>query len=290
VIDPHHHLWDLSKVRYPWLLDDDKTSFFGSFESIASNYLPEDYLQDCGDFEVSESVHIQAEADSADPVAETRWLSDLKGPVPSAIVVYADFRQDKVNSLLDAHCEFEKVRGVRQILNYHDNTLFTYTDENLLENPAWLRNFAIMARYNLSFDLQIYASQMADAARLAAKYPSIQFILNHTGMPVDREEAGVEEWRKGMQTLATCPNIAVKISGLGMTDPNWTTKSIRPFVLETIDYFGIDRCMFASNFPVDRLFSDFSTLFLAFQEITVSFSSDEKTKLFHNNAAMIYKI
>jgi len=290
LIDPHHHLWDLAAVRYPWLLADEKTAFFGSYERLARNYLPEDYLQDSAGQDVQKSVHLQAEADHQDPVAETCWLAGLGGSIPSAIVAYADFRADDIESILEQHCEFDQVRGIRQILNHHSDSSLSYMDEDLLQNQTWLNNFSLLARHDLSFDMQLYYQQMNNAAALAGQHDNIQFILNHTGMPVERSDAAIAGWRNGMQTLATQPNIAVKISGLGMTDPQWTVDSIRPFVLDTIEIFGADRCMFASNFPVDSLFSDFSTLFDAYRTITSSFSSDEQAMLFHDNAARIYRI
>jgi predicted TIM-barrel fold metal-dependent hydrolase len=131
---------------------------------------------------------------------------------------------------------------------------------------------------------------MADAARLAGDYPDIPLIVNHTGMPRDRDPAGLEVWRQGMRQLAERPNVSVKVSGLGMSEPNWTADSIRPLVLETIDIFGTDRSMFASNFPVDRAFSSFDVLYDAFKSITAGFSDSERRALFHDNAERIYRI
>ncbi len=109
-------------------------------------------------------------------------------------------------------------------------------------------------------------------------------------MPVDRDEEGIRTWREGLAGFAATPNVAVKISGLGAFDWRWTVDSLRPFVLETIDTFGIDRCMFASNFPVDKLYSDFDTLYGAFHSITRDFSPDEKRRLFHDNAERYYRL
>lgn len=290
IIDPHHHLWDLQAVSYPWLREEDKTAFFGSYAPIARNYLADDYLLDVRNQNLRKSVHLQAEADHADPVAETCWLAGLEGPIPSAIIAYADFSKDNIESILARQCEFDQVRGIRQILNYHSNPSLSYSDHDLLRNETWLKNFGLLSRHELSFDMQLYYQQMGHAAELAHKHDSIQFILNHTGMPVERGDAGIAGWRDGMRQLAACENVAVKISGLGMTDPNWTTATIRPFVLDTLDFFGVERCMFASNFPVDSLFSDFDTLFAAYGDITAAFSSDEQSMLFHNNAERIYRI
>lgn len=93
-----------------------------------------------------------------------------------------------------------------------------------------------------------------------------------------------------MRALAACPNVAVKISGLGMVDHRWTVDSIRPFVLETIDMFGTGRCLFASNFPVDRLFSDYARLWRAYDALTADLSAAERTALFHDNAVRVYRL
>jgi predicted TIM-barrel fold metal-dependent hydrolase len=290
IIDPHHHLWDLEAVSYPWLAVDDKTGFFGSYAALARNYLAEDYLRDASNQDLQKSVHLQAEADHADPVAETRWLTSQEGPIPTAFVVYADFRNNNIESILSQQCEFPQVRGIRQILNHHPDPALSYLDEDLLQNDTWLRNFSLLSNYGLSFDMQLYYQQMGNATRLAGQHGSTQFIVNHTGMPVERDEAGIAGWREGMRQLATCENVAVKISGLGMTDPDWSAETIRPIVLDTIEMFGVGRCMFASNFPVDSLFSDYDTLYDAYRSITAAFSSDEQAMLFHGNAARIYRI
>ena len=97
-------------------------------------------------------------------------------------------------------------------------------------------------------------------------------------------------WRRGMRKMADCPNIAVKITGLPMTDWHWTTDSLRPVVLETIEIFGVDRCMFGSNFPIDGLHSSFDTLLDAYREIVATLSEDEQRALFHDNASRYYRI
>jgi predicted TIM-barrel fold metal-dependent hydrolase len=131
---------------------------------------------------------------------------------------------------------------------------------------------------------------MPDAARLAHAHPDTSIILNHAGMPVDRDAEGLAAWRAGMRALAAAENVTVKISGLGMVDWSWTTESIRPFVLETIEIFGVDRSMFASNFPVDKIYSSFDTLYGAFEAIVAGCSPSERSKLFHDNAERIYRL
>jgi predicted TIM-barrel fold metal-dependent hydrolase len=131
---------------------------------------------------------------------------------------------------------------------------------------------------------------MADAARLARKHPSTRMILNHAGMPHDDSVEGIDRWRAGLRALAACENAAVKISGLGMMNHQWTTESIRPYVLDVIEIFGTDRACFASNFPVDRLYSGFDTLWQAFSDITSDASPDDRTRLFQTTAERLYRI
>jgi predicted TIM-barrel fold metal-dependent hydrolase len=193
--------------------------------------------------------------------------------------------------VLAGHAAFANTRGIRHIVNWHPDLAKTYVSRpDLLTDPAWLAGFALLRKYGLSFDLQLYPSQMADAARLAARHPDTLIILNHAGMPVDRDAEAIALWRRGMGGLAAAPNVLVKISGLGMVDWHWTEASIRPFVLETIEIFGVGRSMFASNFPVDRLYSSFDTLYRAFKNIVADFQPAERRKLFHDNATAAYRL
>jgi predicted TIM-barrel fold metal-dependent hydrolase len=147
-----------------------------------------------------------------------------------------------------------------------------------------------LAKYGLSFDLQIYPSQMRTAAKLAAAHPDTAMILNHTGMPVDRDADGIRLWREGMRTLAAQPNVSTKISGFGIINHGWTTESIRPFVLEAIELFGADRAMFASDAPTDKLYARFDQIMDAYDVITADFTDNERAKLFADNAKRIYRL
>ena len=132
-------------------------------------------------------------------------------------------------------------------------------------------------------DLQICSPQMEDAYNLARSFPDTQIILNHTGMPVDQCARGPRGVARGDGAVGRGAKRSLQISGLGMGDWKWTAESIRPFVLHAIDAFGIDRCMFASNFPVDKLFSSYDELFNAFKAIAEDFCSSSK-QLVHDDA------
>ena len=296
IVDAHMHLWDLDKIRYPWLTPPLPVGITGDVHSIANTYLLDDYLRDArgdtGNTQVTKVVHVEAGADPADSLKETRWLqsvADLQG-FPHALVAHAELNNPKVEALLAEHASHRNVRGIRQILNWHADPKKTYTPRDLLDDADWRKGFALLRKYNLSFDLQIYPSQMPAAAELASRHPDTPMILNHTGMPADRDAAGLQAWRAGMQSLAQQPNVAVKISGLAMLDWQWTTESLRPFVLQTLDIFGTERCLFASNFPVDRLFGSFARQYGAYRSLTATLSPTERARLFATNAERIYRI
>ncbi len=295
-IDPHHHLWREESRNYPWMQADESVDvIWGKPVNLPRNYLTADLLDDFKNQNVVKSVHVQCEHDPSRPVEETKWLQAVadapgSGGFPHGIVGFANFAQPDIEEVLEGHCQYPNIRGIRQILNVHENPRFNHADRDYLKDPLWRKNFSLLSKYNLSFDLQLYYHQMDGAASLARENPDILFILNHTGMPADRDDESIRNWRKGMQTLADCPNIIAKISGLAMCDWHWTVESIRPFVLNTIEDFGVERCMFASNFPVDKLHSSFDAVWNAFKEITTLFSDQEKAALFLHNAEKYYRL
>ena len=295
VVDPHIHLWNLETLRYPWLAKPART-FMGEYGALAKTHEVKEFLADAGEIEVLKVVHIDAGHDPAEPVAETRWLQSLADApgnrgIPHGIVAYADLSAPDVGDLLARHARHPNLRGIRQILNVHPDPLYDYVGRHFMREPAWRQGFKLLREHGLSFDLQIYPPQMAEAAALARENPETAIILDHTGMFVDRATvAGWRAWRDGLRELATCPNISVKISGLGMIDHRWTVESFRPYVLETIDAFGVERAMFASNFPVDRLYGTYEGLWNAFSAIVAGAGEGEKAALFRDNAQRIYRI
>lgn len=293
-VDAHVHLWKLDHLSYPWLtppFSDDGPN--GSVEAIACDYLPEDYARDATGYNVTKIVHIDAGADPKDAVNETRWLQGLADGgrgYPQAIVAFAALNDPDVERLLAQHVISPNVRGIRHIINWHPDPRRTYTPKNLLDDDDFARGYALLAKYRLSFDLQIYPNQMTQAYRLAAAHPDVPVILNHTGMPVDRDAAGIAAWKSGMKLLATLPHVATKISGLGFIDRHWTQDAMRDVVLETIDTFGIARSLFASDFPTDKLFNTYSRQLEFYDDVTLDFSASDRDALFAANAERIYRI
>lgn len=296
VVDPHMHLCNFGAIRYPWLENPRPDCFLSPYDALARTYELADFLLNAGDIEVVKIVHIENSPAPEDRINESRWLQSIgdrpgSGGRLNGIVAAADLSATEIERTLKAHSEFPGVRGVRQILNVHENPFYDYVGRPYMREPAWHAGFELLEKFGFSFDLHIYPSQMREASELAAKNPGTTLILNHTGLFVDRNTlAGWRTWRDGISALAANPNVMVKISGMGMLDHHWTVESIRPYVLETIDRFGVDRCMFASNFPVDSLFGSYPNLWRAYDACVAGFRDTEKEKLFRANAERIYRI
>lgn len=274
VVDAHHHLWE------------NRDDLGGP-----ASYLLDDLLADASELRLVQSVHL--EAVPQDPLAEALWLQEMADEhgFPHAIVASARLQEPGAEAALEALSAISNVRGVRQILNRHIDPAAPYDPQHeLMEERAWSRSFARLATLGMSFDLQVYPSQLARAARLASDHPSTLVILNHAGMPPQRDSETLAQWRSGLKLLAAQPNTAAKISGIGMTDNHWSVASMRPIVLGVIDAFGADRSMFASNFPVDKRWSTYSAIYESFDEITSDFTRDERAGLFAGNARRFYRM
>jgi predicted TIM-barrel fold metal-dependent hydrolase len=292
-VDAHVHLWDLGHIRYSWLMppfSDEGPN--GSTEPIARDYLIDDYRADAARWNVKGIVHIDAGADPAQALDETEWLERIAAQrgMPDGIVAFAPLHDPKVEALLERQAAHPHVRGIRQIVNWHTNPLRTYTPNDVTQDDQWWEGFGLLAKYGLSFDLQCYAGQMAGLAPLIERHPDIPVIINHIGMPVTSDREGVTRWRYGLKALAASPHVAIKLSGVGFIYRDWTIERIRPFLLEAIDLFGTERCLFASDSPTDKLFAPFDAYLEAYHAIVADFSEDERRDLFGRNANRVYRL
>ncbi len=294
IVDAHHHIWDTRLGRHPWLCERPRIgSRYGDYEAICQPYLVEDYRQDAGELELAGSVYVEAEWDPADPLGETRWVHEQAEAhgLPSAVVAQAWLDAEDAEATLAAQAAFPLVRGVRHkpavVHGRHAPPPFA---RGAMSDPRWRRGYALLARFELSFDLQCPWWHLEEAAELARAHPGVSLIVDHTGLPSDRSEEGLALWSRAMRVLAREPNAFAKISGLGIPGQPWTVARQRRVVLETIDAFGAERCMFASNFPVDSLCADLATIYHGFTEIVAELADAERRALLADNAVRIYRI
>jgi predicted TIM-barrel fold metal-dependent hydrolase len=283
-IDAHHHLWDLDAHSYKWLEGDgdpDTTAWLGDYSAIRRSYLIDDYLNEgkvCG---LVKSVHVQAGWSDPDPVGETHWLQDVadRYGFPNGIVAEVDLTAPGLEQQLDRHDECPNFRGVRML-----------PMAGLVVEPAFQRGFACLSQRGLSYDFNTCVPHMTEGIELASAFPETIILIDNAGNPMERSDEYFQAWRTQMAALADFPNVVVKLSGLGMGDHAWTPASIRRWILTAIDLFGTDRSMFATNWPVDGLYTTYSELINAYHRITASFSLSEKVAMFCTNAERYYRI
>lgn len=292
-LDAHIHLWDLSRLRYPWLTPpfaEDGPN--GSVAAIAQDFGAADYRAALARWQVVAAVHVDAGADPGDALAETAWLEEVAGAsgLPDAIVAFAALDDPAIDWHLAAQARHPRVRGIRHIVNWHPDAGRSYTPRDLTRDDGWRAGFARLADHDLSFDLQCYPGQMAGLVPLFADNPQVPVIVNHLGMPVLSDPDGIATWRVGLAALATLPQVSIKLSGLGFIARDWTQEQVRPFLRHAIDLFGTQRCMVASDAPTDMLFAPIDRYMDALYAILSDFGDDERRDLFGRNANRIYRV
>jgi len=290
IIDTHHHLWDLDRLYYPWLTDHIEPKSYGDYSAIRTNYLIGDYLADVDTTDVVKSVHLAA--GTMDLIKETEWLQAMSEDVetsrgfPHAIVAGVNFNGEAVEEQFAQQRTYSKVRGLRQLLS----TAVTAGAIDLSTTPGWYPSLALMPKYDLSFDLQVHPSQLGTAVEIADRNPELLIILDHCALVNYHDPELLQVWRKGIRELAARPNTRMKISAFMLNDLTFTVDSIRPIVREIIAAFGLDRCFFASNFPVDSLAYSFAELWSRYLGAVSDLTEDEQDRLFYRNAAETYRI
>jgi predicted TIM-barrel fold metal-dependent hydrolase len=294
LIDAHHHLWDLGRNRYPWLADEPEAHFFlGDYRALKRDYLAEDYRRDAACHNVLTTVHVEAEMDRGAQVEETRWLTGVNAAhgFPGAVVAHAWFDRADAEEIIAAQARFPLVRGIRsKPVTARSPDTMTPGAPGTMQDDKWLRGFALLERYGLSWDLRVPAWHLAEAAEVARAFPGTEIVLNHTGFPWDRSAEGLASWRRGMERIATAPNVHVKVSELGLRDQSWDYESNRRVVLDAIAIFGIERCMFATNFPVAGLRIDYDTLVRLVARMLAPFPAEARERFFWRNAQAFYRL
>lgn len=294
VVDAHQHFWNLERLSYPWLSEEPPPPFrYGDTRPLRRNYLPPDYFADAAGHEVVATVHVEAECAPAEAVMESRWLHILAAHygVPNAIVAQARLDAEDVAEVLASQAGMPLVRGIRHKPAAAASPERVRPDApGSMSDPRWREGYALLARHGLSFDLQVPWWHLGEAAELARDFPDTPIVLNHTGLPADRSPGGLAGWRRAMATLAAQPNVAVKISGLGQPGQPWTVEANRQVVRETIGLFGVERCLFASNYPVDGLVAGFDAILSGFRQIVADYPAEARRALFHGNARRVYRI
>ena len=316
IIDPHHHLWDVGFGRYyiEELLEDINSSGHNIVSTvyIMSSSNTEIYSKDgLEEFKpLNEIEFATSEGKRAD------LIPNNKVKVNASIVGSVDLTYgNKLQPVLEKAVNISegRLKGIRMLLASHTDPRISSgavkSDLGLMLHPNFIDGAKCIENANLSLDFWIYHTQLNEMEKIARSLPDLTIILNHIGGPIHlgeyegKQAATHREWRSAMMRLSRIPNINVKLGGLGMAvngakfhnnkfPPNSVQLSDvwKPWIYETIDMFGFDRCMFESNFPVDKGSCSYGALWNAFKILAKDMSDDEINKLFSKNAAKIYKI
>ena len=316
IIDPHHHLWDVGFGRYyiEELLEDINSSGHNIVSTvyIMSSSNTKIYSKDgLEEFKPLKEIEFAtSEGKRAD------LIPNNKVKVNASIVGSVDLTYgNKLQPVLEKAVNISegRLKGIRMLLASHIDPRISSgavkSDLGLMLHPNFIDGAKCIQNANLSLDFWIYHTQLNEMEKIARALPELTIILNHIGGPIHlgeyegKQAATHREWRSAMMRLSRIPNINVKLGGLGMAvngakfhnnkfPPNSVQLSDvwKPWIYETIDMFGFDRCMFESNFPVDKGSCSYGALWNAFKILAKDMSDDEINKLFSKNAAKIYKI
>jgi len=310
IIDPHHHLWDHTgnDYRLPAITADVESGH--RIEATVFVQCGWSY-RDTG----PEALRPLGETEAVRAIAEAAERQGTRTRIAAGIVGHADLSLGAaVEPVLRAQIEAGggRMRGIRHVTARHEDFIASIAlrpPAGLMGEAPFRAGFAALARLGLRFDAWLYHPQLDELAALAAAHPEVPVALNHCGGPIGigpyagRRDAAFAEWRAAMRRLARQPQVVVKLGGLGMrlagfgfdawAEPPGSADlaaAFRPYVEACIEDFGAERCMFESNFPVDKAMFSYPVLWNAFKRLAAEASAAERTALFSGTAALFYDV
>jgi len=306
IIDAHHHLWDRP----------------------GSRYLPADLRQDINGHNVTKTVFVECWSghrpdgpEELKPLGETEFVLAVTRQAPpgvkiaAGIVAFADLKLgERAARVIEGHRQIagKRLKGIRYVTAWDPSPFiqpYMNSPQGLLLDTRFQQGIACLRKYDLTLDVATLYHQIPEVRALAQKFPETVIILDHVGGPImigpyaGREEEVRQDWRKHIKALAECPNVVVKLGGLGLrhTGFGWHERktqpgaeelaaAMRPWFMWCIEHFGVKGCMLESNFPEDKVSFSYSTMWNAFKLLTRDFTKAERDALFHDTAARVYKL
>jgi len=259
MIDSHHHIWRQQDL--PWLTGPEQPRIFGEYGAIRRDYLIDEYLKDIADTGIRKSVYVQANWGVDCALDEAAWVQSVaeESGWPHAIVAYADFTVEDVGPQLQKLSQYKLIRGIRQQLHWHQNPQYCFAKKtDIASNTSYQRNIAKLTAYDWCFDLQVFPGQVESAIALARACPDVQFILQHAGM------------------LTFVHRLDISL--------------IEKIVAETVRTFGPQRCLYGSNFPIEKLWTSYDELFTALKTVVSGIGEQHVQAIFNDNAERLYRL
>lgn len=290
-IDTHHHIWNRKDVS--WLADPPIPRMFGDYFGLRRDYPVEEWMNDIVPEGAVKSVHVTAMWGPGRELDETKWLQAIadKNGFPHGIVCNANLADSGIEAQLKQQKQFPNLRGVRQMLYWDSNPLRQPASRpDFCNTPDFRRGFSLLEKYDLHFELQVFAAQMPYVVELLKAFPNVRFILVHAGMLTDRTLMAIDQWRAALTAFASFPNVHVKLSGIGMFTPGITYAQARQVIRDSIQIFGIDRTIYGSNFPLEKLNASYASFFGTYRDVMAEYPEADQRKVFHDNAVKFYRL
>ena len=276
IVDTHVHLWDLNRLRLPWIQKD---------SPLARSFVMKDYQAAIDGLNVVKGVYMEVDVDAADLVAEAEYVLDIcrqaNTPLVAAVIggrpAEADF-----GKYLQRFRGNKFLKGVRQVLHSAS------AKQGFCLTPAFVRGVQLLGENNLTFDLCMRPAEIGDAVKLVEACKDTRFILDHCGNgPVQAKDR--TQWQRDMERLAALRNVVCKISGIVVqARERWTADDLAPVINHSLTTFGPDRVMFAGDWPVCTMRATYRQWVEALRTITRSRTAEDNRKLFHDNAVRFY--
>ena len=274
IIDSHVHFWNPEHLSYSWITGN---------AVLDRSYLPADYKAANGDYSVRGIVFVEAGADAKHHMQEVDLIETLNAPIKAIVANSPLDNADGLEKTLESLASRPLVKGIRRI--------YQGQPEGFARQSSFIKGVQDLKKYDLSFDICIKSYQLDETIELVEQSPDITFILDHIAKP-KIADGEFDYWATRMKTLAGFDNVSCKISGI-ITEADhsdWTQEQIKPYILETIEAFGIDRVMFGSDWPVVNLAGSFTQWVDALTYATGGLSESEKQKLFSENVTRVYRL
>jgi L-fuconolactonase len=278
IVDTHLHLWDINHLSYPWLNDIPK---------LNRTFLLEDYKEACGGIEVEKMIFIQCECDPSQYKQEVEWVTGLaqKDPRLQGIVSWAPLEKgEEVRPEIELLKDNPLVKGIRRIIQFEPDLEFCL-------QPDFIKGVNMLSQYNLTFDICISHKHNQSVIKLLDQCPGVPMILDHIGKP-DIKNQIMDPWKEEILEISKFPNVCCKLSSIATEadHDHWTLEDLRPYVDHIVACFGVDRLIYASDWPVSTLAADLMTCVSTLWKLLEEFSREDLQKLFLHNAIQFYGV
>lgn len=276
ITDTHAHFWELNRLEYPWLENRDSP--------ISRDFIPEDYLKATEGYRLQRIVFVESGRVPEEYLQETKWISQLAEQDERIAGIVAFFPVEKgagAAADLEKLADNPLVKGIRRMAD----------PAEMATSTAFREGLALMNKHGLSLDIHYGSKGLRAFLPLIDQFPNMTFVVNHLGLP-DIRRGEQESWEKALQAVAERPNVYCKLSGLltRCDEEQKNSRALKPYVLSALDYFGTERMVFASDWPVLTLEADFQNWMQILDEVLQGFSKRELTDIFHYNAGRAYRL